>query len=164
MKFLILFLWFLPGTALAQKDYCKQIEKDNKNDGSLTYKSPRLKNFTVVKEAVPPSFALLVHFKMEYKEEVGYGIELELEDGTILKDDAARIYYHSMNSPTNNALLGWGLSNDYIWYAFFRINAENVSLFINQRIVKARLQSVSKTLTKTEGEKLRQYINCMSGL
>ena len=28
MKFLILFLWFLPGTALAQRDYCKQIEKD----------------------------------------------------------------------------------------------------------------------------------------
>jgi len=93
LKYLILIACCLPLVCFAQKEYCKQIEERRKTDGTLVYRSPELKNVTVVKETAPPCTLLHIHFVAEYSDEVGYGIEILLDDGTKLKDEEGRIYF-----------------------------------------------------------------------
>lgn len=163
MKHLIIILCLVPQLCFGQKDHCKEVEKLQKDDGSIVYKSPKLKDFTLVKELSPASFFLLIHLYLDYAEEVGYGVEILLDDGTVLQDEKKPIVYQAMETQVNSTIMTSGaFGNGYVWQSLFRIDDNVAELLSEKRIVKVRLHSVTKKISTKEADKLKEFVSCMT--
>jgi len=88
---------------------------------------------------------------------------IELEDGTILKDEQAAINCNSegavINGGNANSSSAW--SGKYLLQAFFHITQENIGKLASEKIIKVQLHDLAKMVNTKEADHIVQYISCL---
>lgn len=149
---------------LLAKDPCKQIkETRDAKTGTLTLRSPDMKNITVLKQyRTDTFFALLLHFADEHEHFRGTGGVVTFDDGTTITDEAMEVRCVQEQSLVMGGQMSMGsASGRYMLQGFFRITEANAAHFMLKKIKSVQLHTAVRVVPGAEAERVRKWVTCM---
>ena len=162
---LLLLPFVFPAICFGQKDYCKKIKKSTEK-GFTTYKSPQLKNTTLIRQQKDtPVFSLHIHLKDGIQHFETRGAEIVFEDGTILKDEKVRVHcMQELTSINGTASPSSTSSGEYLLQGFFSITDENLPMFTTKKIKRVQLHTAISLVSERDARAIMNYVICMYDL
>lgn len=162
-KLLLLSLLLLPLASHAQRNLCRKITRTvERKRGITTFKSPRLKNITALRQfKADEFFGLLLYMPYHHEMTQEKGASVTFADGTTYKEPDASIKCDQQMVVVDNRYMGSD-SNPYILQCFIHITADNYEEFATKRITAVYLADASAAVTENDGTKLKEYIKCLA--
>jgi hypothetical protein len=156
---------FVALSSSAQRGNCKKITKKIDNlTGTITYRSPDLKYFTVIMQVKNDTFfSLLIHLKDDYPHFEATGAMVEFDDGTVLEDEHVAVTCVQQLSMVAGGSMSSGMSNSgrYALQGTMRILPEYAGKFMLHKIVKVSLHNVLRSVGSGDARKVMSYVGCL---
>lgn len=164
-KLFILAFVLLPILCFAERNLCRKITKSYQREHGLkviTFKSPELPYLTAIKQCkTDTAFALLLHFYDSKEHFDAKGAAIEFSDGTILKNDDAKVLCQQERSEVVGSSAIASHSGQYLMQGFFVINKENIGAFTSKTIARIQLHNASQIIPLKDGINMCTYIKCL---
>jgi hypothetical protein len=143
----------------AQTGLCKKIIKEvDRKKAITTYKSPRMKHITAIREfKTDEFFGLLIYLDYEKELTNPRGITLTFSDGTTYTEDA------SIDCRQAGAIVGFSAKPmGYFLQGFIHIKPENFNRMSTRRIVNVQLNEAAAQISEKEGDKVKAFVKCLA--
>jgi hypothetical protein len=163
LKKLLLILLFLPLVSNAEKNLCRKVSRTSeRKKGIVTYKSPRLKHITALRQFKKDEcFGLLLYMEFHHEMINEKGASVKFDDGTVYQEQDAGIKCQQQMTMVDNRYTS-GNSNPYMLQCFIHITPDNYEQFTTKRITAVYMGDASAIITKQDGTKLTEYIKCLA--
>lgn len=161
----MILLLLAPAICFGEKSLCRKITRTYTRDHGkkyVTFKTPELMHLSAIKQCkMDTVLALHLHFYDRYEHFNPIGAIIEFEDGTIFKNEAAKVdCRQEMSEITSSSALG-SHSGQYLIQGFFTINEETIDKFLSKKIVRIQLHDASQIIPEKEAIDIRSFLKCM---